>query len=365
MVCDGRVFVLQNFTFMAFIDRSLKPPSYGYVRDGELYVPSSGEILREFFRNLNPLKRHNWLSIVSIVALLALISCLVLFFISYFTWTLAAVVFVYGLFGMGSYANFWVHRFCTHRAFRFRNSFFRAIGRNLAIKVAIEELHVISHHVHHHHSDQPGDPHNPQGGWLYCYLSDINHQHIRKDLSEDEYRRLCLMMEGTGIRANSYAQYLKWGSICHPLSALVDYLVNWTFWFGASYLIGGIPAAVALFGAAAVWNLAYRNFNYMSHSGGKKKHTDGIDFHHDDFSVNKTWTGLVSGEWHNNHHLYPGSARAGFLPYQIDLPWLLIRGFYSVGAVTSYRENRELFYKVHFSPAVTTLRSTSVSSRSS
>ena len=29
--------------------------------------------------------------------------------------------------------------------------------------------------------------------------------------------------------------------------------------------------------------------------------------------------------WQNNHHLYPGSARAGFLPYQIDFAWVYIQ----------------------------------------
>jgi stearoyl-CoA desaturase (delta-9 desaturase) len=43
--------------------------------------------------------------------------------------------------------------------------------------------------------------------------------------------------------------------------------------------------------------------------------------------------GLISmGEsWHNNHHAFPGSARLGLHPGEVDLGWLLIRGFERVG----------------------------------
>jgi stearoyl-CoA desaturase (delta-9 desaturase) len=43
--------------------------------------------------------------------------------------------------------------------------------------------------------------------------------------------------------------------------------------------------------------------------------------------------GLISmGEsWHNNHHAFPGSAKLGLLPGEIDLGWWLIRGFARLG----------------------------------
>jgi fatty-acid desaturase len=43
--------------------------------------------------------------------------------------------------------------------------------------------------------------------------------------------------------------------------------------------------------------------------------------------------GLISmGEsWHNNHHAFPGSARLGLHPGQIDLGWLLIKWFQRLG----------------------------------
>jgi stearoyl-CoA desaturase (delta-9 desaturase) len=43
--------------------------------------------------------------------------------------------------------------------------------------------------------------------------------------------------------------------------------------------------------------------------------------------------GLISmGEsWHNNHHAFPGSAKLGLHPGQVDLSWLLIRAFERLG----------------------------------
>ena len=49
--------------------------------------------------------------------------------------------------------------------------------------------------------------------------------------------------------------------------------------------------------------------------------------------------GLVSmGEsWHNNHHAFPGSARLGLYPGEIDLGWWLIRGFERLGLASEIR----------------------------
>jgi len=43
--------------------------------------------------------------------------------------------------------------------------------------------------------------------------------------------------------------------------------------------------------------------------------------------------------------LYPGSARAGFLPYQVDLAWLYIYGLHKIGGVTSFKDSKPLFLK--------------------
>ena len=49
--------------------------------------------------------------------------------------------------------------------------------------------------------------------------------------------------------------------------------------------------------------------------------------------------GLISmGEsWHNNHHAFPGSAKLGLHPGEIDLGWWLIRAFEAAGLAWAIR----------------------------
>jgi stearoyl-CoA desaturase (delta-9 desaturase) len=335
---------------MSFLDRVLAPPSYGYERAGALTVPTHRELFREFFGRVNVFRsRKNWLPFVGWLMTLSLAVPLI-YFLFHFSFPLFVIGFIYSMVLMGTHGTVWLHRYSTHRAYAFRNPFTRFVCRNLVIKIVPEEIYVVSHHVHHAFSEKPGDPYNVHGGWLYCFLADANHQMIRQDLTEAEYARVARLIEHTGVRLNSYGQYLKWGSICHPAYTMAHYLLNWTFWFGVFYLIGGSALAVALFGMAGVWAVGVRTYNYEGHGGGKDKREEGIDFNREDLSINQIWPGYVAGEWHNNHHLYPNGARSGFLPYQLDLAWLFIRGYAAIGGISHYRDFKAEFLKLHRDP---------------
>ena len=80
-----------------------------------------------------------------------------------------------------------------------------------------------------------------------------------------------------------------------------------------------------MFGAAGFWAVGVRTYNYEGHGKGEDKRRDGVDHNREDMSINQIWPGYVAGEWHNNHHLYPKSARSGFKPYQLDLAWCYIK----------------------------------------
>ena len=86
---------------------------------------------------------------------------------------------------------------------------------------------------------------------------------------------------------------------------------------------------------------------------GEVKHVDGIDFDRSNLSINQMRPGLFAGEWHNNHHLYPGSARAGFLRYQIDLAWIYIWILNKLGGVSSYRNSQKDFLKKYIEEGYT------------
>lgn len=340
---------------MSFIENVLAPPSYGWKNsDGLLVKPTVKQLFAEFFRRINiTASRKNWLPFFSWFSTLSLAPFFFIFIAmqvqDFNVWYLL-VAFVYGMIFMGTHGTIWYHRYGTHQAYHFSNKFWRFFTTNLVIKLVPEELYIVSHHVHHSLSDEPGDPYNAEAGFLYCFLADANHQPIAKNLSEEDYKKAAAMVGHTGVKANSYASYLKWGSIAHPLNTVVATLANWAFWLTVFYLIGGVYLTVAILAGAFVWGLGVRTFNYEGHAKGETKHVTGFDYNTKDKSINQWWPGIVAGEWHNNHHLYPASARSGFLPGQIDFAWYYIWTLKLIGGVSSCRNSRKQFMETHRKP---------------
>ena len=330
---------------MKLLDYVLETPSYGWTdATGALSKPDNYRILKEFFNRTNVFRsRKNWLLFFSWLKVLVLLPLLFLFLFKYFSIGLFAVAFIYSMVVMGTHGTIWHHRYCTHRAFTFRNKFWRLLTQNLTIHMVTEELYAVSHHVHHAKSDQPGDPYNASAGFLYCFLADVNHQPISKTLTPEDYQRTVQLLAHTGVVPNSYAGYQKWGSIVHPAREVATCLINWTFWAAMFYLIGGVALVCTLFGAAAFWAIGVRTFNYEGHGKGQDKRRPGYDFNDKDLSVNQLWPGIVAGEWHNNHHLYPRSARSGFLRHQVDFAWYYIRLLHWIGGVTHYHDSKQAF----------------------
>lgn len=309
------------------------------------------KFLESFFTRLNVVRdRRNWLPLTSWLRVLLMIPFLFIFIFKYFTLGLLLAAFLYSMIIMGTHGTIWHHRYCTHGAYNFRNKFWRFFTQNLTVSMIPEEIYVISHHVHHYKSDEPGDPYNAKAGFLYCFLADVNHQPIAKNLDSADYNRVKMLMRHTGVKANSFEQYLRWGSYVHPGWSLFAWFGNWAFWYLAFYLMGGHALACCLFGAAGFWAVGVRTFNYEGHGKGKNVQVEGNDFNTGDNSINQIWPGIVAGEWHNNHHLYPKSARSGFKPYQVDFAWYYIKAMSWLGAVSSYKDYKKEFYAEYYMP---------------
>jgi sn-1 stearoyl-lipid 9-desaturase len=336
---------------MQFIDRVLQTPSYGWKdKNDKLVTPTIRQLFREAFSRINIFSsKKNWISLMSWLMAFTMLPFFILFLVNYFSFKLLSLLVVYSMIVMSVHATIWFHRFCTHKAYKFSSPIWRFITQNLVLKTFPEEIYVVSHHVHHAKSDEPGDPYNPQGGFMYCMLSDVNHQSIAKDLNEGDYYRASSFLKHTGVGINSYIQYRKWGSIASPFYTIRLWLFNWAFWFILFYMVGGPGLACALFSGAMFWFVFVRAFNYTGHGTGKDRHIDGIDFDRSNLSINQTRPGFFSGEWHNNHHLYPGSARAGFLKYQLDLAWVYIWIMNRLGAISSYHDSKKEFIKKYLS----------------
>lgn len=343
---------------MKFLDYVLEPPSYGWQDEqGNLIKPSPKQIFREFLSRINVFKnRKNWLSFISWFQILCLTPFFLLFVFKFLTWQLFIVGFVYSMILMGTHGTIWYHRYCTHRAYRFTNNFWRFVTQHLVIKVVPEETYAVSHHVHHAKSDMPGDPYNASAGFLYCFLADTNHQPINRNLSREDYAKTVNLLAHTGVKPNSYEQYQKWGSIVHPVTFVVEWVLNWAFWYGVFFLIGGHALACTIFGAASFWAIGVRTFNYEGHGKGEDKRKDGVDYNRLDMSINQVWPGFVAGEWHNNHHLFPKSAQSGFLPYQVDFAWYYVKFLSMIGGVSSYNNAKKQFLEQYRLPNRTKVR---------
>lgn len=331
---------------MTFIDKILLVPSYGWVNEsGAFNKPTHRQILKEFFSRLNIFAtRKNWLPLTCWGAVIITMPAIFAFIFFHFSWLYAFLGFAYGMIAMGTHGTIWYHRYCTHKAYVFKNKFWRTLTKYLVPTMIPEEIYVISHHVHHIKSDRPGDPYYTEGGWLYCFLADVNHQLVARDLTEKEYDKLSRMLRHTGVSINSYAQYQRWGSVSKPLPTILTMLFSIGLWFTIFYFIGGPQLAFALMSGSCLWAVGVRTFNYDGHGRGKDKRKDGVDYNRKDLSINQYWPGYVAGEWHNNHHLYPASARAGFLKHQIDLAWVYIYVLHKLGGVTSYHDAKAQFF---------------------
>jgi len=330
-----------------FIDEILYTPSYGWKDQNEaLIIPTNKQLWSEARSRINIFKtRKNWISFVSFLMLISMLPFFILFLTKYITWYYVIAVVLYSMIIMGTHGTIWFHRYCTHKSYGFSHPVWRIITQNLVIKTIPEEIYVVSHHVHHSKSDQPGDPYNAQAGIWYCMLAEYNHQRVSPHLSEESHRKVVHFMKHTGVKLNTYEQYRKWGSIACPAYTIMVWALNWTFWITALYFIGGPGLVCALFSAAMLWFAGIRAFNYTGHGGGKEKHREGVDFDRSNLSINQTRPGLFAGEWHNNHHLYPGSARAGFLSGQLDLAWIYIYSLHRLKMIAWYKDSKREFLK--------------------
>ncbi len=107
---------------------------------------------------------------------------------------------------------------------------------------------------------------------------------------------------------------------------------------GWSWVIWGICARVSV-SVIGHWLVGH----YAHREGPQSWVVDGAAVQ----GHNVVLAGLISmGEsWHNNHHAFPGSAKLGLFPGQIDLGWLLILSFEALGLATNIKTPNELPYR--------------------
>src|SRR5437016_2458938 len=110
---------------MALLDHILQRPSYGWAdENGNLIKPTKRQLFREAFSRINIFRsKKNWMSMMGWLGIVLMIPFLYFFISKYFSWWLLPVMIVYAMIIMGTHGTIWFHRYCTHKAYKFRNPF--------------------------------------------------------------------------------------------------------------------------------------------------------------------------------------------------------------------------------------------------
>lgn len=230
----------------------------------------------------------------------------------------SVIVFAFFFFGSGSVAfQVGLHRYFSHGAFKTT----RPIEYFLAWLISINfqggvARWVANHKVHHQHADTDGDLHSPSRGFFWAHTGWILDGENRV-LSQAEVRRLAPNVSIDPIHV--------WiDRLAIPSTVLLAFVFYWLAGF-AGIVWGIFVRLVAIYhvtwftnSAAHMWG--YRNFNTS------------------DQSRNLWWAAVFTfGEWHNNHHRFPSSARAGFRWYEFDLGWRIIQLLQALGLAWDVR----------------------------
>ncbi len=206
------------------------------------------------------------------------------------------------------------HRLLSHRSFTCKKfvEYFWVAGGYLAFEGSPMWWASI-HRAHHRYADTELDPHSPRygvkrafHGWIRSsgYPPHINPGEQSRDLMSDPVYRF-LDQGGQWRRAHSLTRVI---GVVFRLIILV--LFGWKVALAsliAGFTVLQIPLLLNV--VCHIPRLGYKNYATR------------------DDSVNVWWVALLTaGEgWHNNHHAFPGSARAGIRKFEVDLSWLTLR----------------------------------------
>ena len=225
-------------------------------------------------------------------------------------WLIFAVVYPFQAIGVGVC----LHRYFAHNAFRTSRAFQFVLALFCASTFGDPIRFAGKHRLHHKHTDGPDDPHSPRQGFWFSWIG----SHIDSRYTDEE---ICAQVPGL----TRYPE-LMW---LHRHSLLPGLLLCLVV-----FLAGGFSAmAIGVLLGAALLIHQSSAVNTICHRFGRRR------FDTDDESTNHVLVSLlVFGEgWHNNHHRYPVSARAGFRWWEIDMFYWVICGFEALGLVWDVR----------------------------
>lgn len=220
------------------------------------------------------------------------------------------------------------HRYFSHRSFktsRFAQFIFALVG---CTAVQRGPLWWAAHHRHHHRvSDQDGDLHSPvrDGFWwshILWFTSHVNFKtHYDRIKDFTKYPELVFLTRFDMVvpllfAAATFVYGYVLGMMFPSLGTSGMQMLIWCF-FISTIVLGHATFTI----------------NSLAHIFGKRRYETK------DNSRNNWFLALITlGEgWHNNHHRFPGSVRQGFLWWQIDITYYVLRFMAMLGIVWDLR----------------------------
>jgi stearoyl-CoA desaturase (delta-9 desaturase) len=264
----------------------------------------------------NDLKGWNWgTTVFLLIAHIAAIAAL-------FFWSWPALICALVLYWVGGSLGIGMgfHRLLTHRGYRVPKlvEYFLVTCGTVALEGGPIQW-VITHRIHHAHTDRLGDPHTPRDGGWWAHIGWI----LR---GIPEYDQATIQRYAPDLVK---VRYYRWLNRYYYVPLIVISVALLAFG-GWSVLLWGVFLRVTL-ALHATWLV-----NSASHMWGRRRFDTGED------SRNSWWVALLTfGEgWHNNHHAHPTSARHGLRWYEIDLNWWGIRALQFLGLAHAIKRTR-------------------------
>jgi len=228
------------------------------------------------------------------------------------TWQAVAVSVVLAWLAGSPGIGMGFHRLLTHRGYKtpkFMEYLMTILG-TLTLEGGQIDW-VVTHRIHHAHTDAPGDPHTPRDGGWWAHMGWILRGTAQQHPKEVMMRYAPdLMKDRFHVLVNDFYWI--------PQVVLGAGLLAFGGW---PMLFCGIFLRVVI-GLHATWFV-----NSATHMWGTRRFDSADD------SRNSWWVALLTwGEgWHNNHHAHPRAARHGLTWYEIDVNWYGIRALQLVG----------------------------------
>lgn len=266
------------------------------------------------------LRRDNIDWVVTLFLIFIHIGCVAAFVPSIFSWSGLGICLVMHWFTCSIGICLGYHRYLAHKSFKLRApaEFVVMMAGSLSGEGS-PMTWAATHRLHHHKSDQDGDPHSPLiGGWWSHILWLFVH---RKPEDKD-------------LLLNKYIPEL----VDRPIMQFFEKTFPLWIWAqglalaGLGFAVGGwtLAASYVVWGMCVRMTAAYHStwfVNSATHLWGYRNYDTR------DESRNLWWVAVLAyGEgWHNNHHAHPSVAPAGHKWWEVDMTWWVIRGLEMTG----------------------------------